>query len=342
MGYHIELTEDPTNYKDQIIRMWQEYLPETPPERYEWMNNTGNPAGKVWWFLAMDDMSKNLYGFITLMPRLFIWKGKNILGGIMGDFVVDKRHRGFGPGLQLPRSVLKKAGELGFRLIYTIPYYGTIKHVERAGFNQKVHLLWFIKPLYFHQYLRNPVAKNISNCAVFLFDKISQSLLLNPIVIRDIDFVEEKSIGHNFDIFFDELKHRRNNILGSRDFRYLTWRYLQNPLLKFQVLTLRKRASRDLLGYVIFTINKCKLDVYDFQYLQGKVKHLLVQKLAWIARRERCEGVYILTSAKNASLSTLRLFGFISIKEEHSLCYAALDPELNLDTWEFLQGDRNV
>jgi GNAT superfamily N-acetyltransferase len=321
--------------------MWQEYLPDTMPERYEWLN-IGSPAGKAWWFLALDDQSKILLGFITLLPRQIIWKGEKLLSGIMGDFVVDKPHRGFGLGLQLPRHALDKALELGFSLIYVIPYYGSIKHFERAGLRHKIRLRWLIKPLDFRRYVRNPIAARTLNIAALLFDRVSQSLFLNPFVLRGSYFEEVESIGHDFDNFWAKLKNGRDDILGSRDSRYLTWRYLQNPLMKFQVLTFRQRASEDLLGYVIFTINGGKLDVYDIQYLQKKVKYLLVQKLIRIAKRERCEAVYILLSAGDNALSTLKVFGFIPSEGKNPLCYAAMDPELNLDTWRFFQGDRNV
>jgi hypothetical protein len=340
MGYEIEATKNPAEYKDQILRLWQEGLPDTPPKRYEWLT-TGNPAGRAWWFLALDRQSKALLGFITVLPRHFMVDGEQMLVGIMGDFVVEKRYRGFGPGLKLPRHVLSKAGELGFSLIYTIPYYGTSKHIERAGlFRQKVQLGWLIKPLEFNRYVRNSVAARLLNSVMLLFDVAYLSLFLNPIALRRTCFEDTTVFSPTFDTFCAKLQNR--GIIGSRDSRYLTWRYLKNPLHKFHVLSLRRSASEDLLGYVIYRINGGKLDIYDIQYLHGLSRKLLIIKLIWLARREHCESLYLLTSAVDNPLSTLKAFGFIHREEKHHLCYAALDMKTNLDTWQFLQGDRNV
>ncbi|HOD72900.1 MAG TPA: hypothetical protein PKO27_17925, partial [Deltaproteobacteria bacterium] len=121
MSYHIKQTDNPEHYRDQIIRMWLECIPDALPFRYEWLTE-GNPAGRTIWFLALDDRSQELLGFITLMPRRFVWNGRELLFGIMGDFVIKKQHRGFGPGMQLPGHVLRNASKLGFSLVYTIPY----------------------------------------------------------------------------------------------------------------------------------------------------------------------------------------------------------------------------
>jgi hypothetical protein len=342
MGHEIEVTENPAEYRDQIIRLWQECLPDTPPKRYEWLT-TGNPAGRAWWFLALDRPSKTLLGYITVLPRHFVVDGKQRIFGIMGDFVVDRRYRGFGPGLKLPRYVLSKVGELGVSLIYTIPYYGTSKHMERTGlFRHKVQLGWLIKPLLFNRHVRNPIAACILNSAMLLFDGAWFSMILNPIALRRTRFEDTAVFSSAFDSFWARLQNRKQGILGSRDTQYLTWRYTKNPLKKFRVLSLMRSASEELLAYVIYTIDGGQLDIYDIQYLLEISKQLLIIKLIWVARKEHCKSLYLLTSAGDKTLSTLKAFGFIPRKEEHPLYYAALDAELNMDTWQFLQGDRNV
>jgi predicted acetyltransferase len=342
MSYQIKYTEDPAQYKDQIKRIWQEFLPDTPPERYEWLSSSTCSAGCAKWFLALDEDSDALLGFITLLPRQFIWKGQEVLFGIMGDFVVDKRYRGFGPAMYLPRHVLKKAEELGFSLIYTIPYYGTIKHIERVGFRGKVHLGWLIKPLNFNKYIRNRFASFFMNFTVSCFDRLIQSIFLNPVFLGDSYFEEVKNIGDEFDTFWEELKNNSNGVLGRRDSRYLTWRFFQNPLNKFRILTLRQKGSKKISGYVVFTMNNGKMDMYDIQYLQDKTRQLLIKQLIRIARTEKCEAIYILSVAGDRQFSTMKMFGFIPSEEEHALCYTSFIPGLTLESWKFLQNDRNV
>ncbi len=340
MGFHIEQSENPHEYKDQILRMWLEYLPGTPVERYNWLT-LGNPAGRTRWFLALDDRSQELLGFITLMPRLFVLKGREVLFGIMGDFVVDKRHRGFGPGMQFPKYVLNNASELGFSLIYTIPYSSTIKNIERAGFNGKVHLRWLIRPLNLHRYVKSALAGYLLNFMAMVFDGVTHVLLLNPLTLRIFEFEEMETFGKEFDLFWERLKTCGYGVLAKRDASFLAWRYMDNPSMKFRVLVCRQRDSGNLLGYVIFSINDCKVDIYDVQFLQAKIKYLLIQRLIQIAKQRGCKALYILSSSRDDSLSGLRAFGFIASAEKHQLCYVALEPGLNLDSWRFFQCDRN-
>ncbi len=341
MAYHIELTENPANYRKQIVRMWREYLPDTPAERYKWLT-AGNPAGKTKWFLALDDQTKDLLGFMTLLPKQFHYKGNDVLFGIMGDFVVEKRKRGFGPGMRLPKHVLEQAKNLGFSLVYTIPYYGSQKHIERAGFMLKIQLRWFIKPLLFNEYLKNPLLVRFLNTGIRVFDRACNALFLNPFTLKGNYFKITDDIDTCFDKFWTKMKSMDHVVLGSRDTHYLTWRYLQNPLMKFQMLALRRKGLEELLGYVIYTTGGRRINIYDIQYLHNKTKNILIQKLIQIARKGGYEAIYLLSSVGDKELSSFMLFGFIPRDEKHSLYYAILEPGLNLDGWRFLQGDRNV
>lgn len=341
MAYYIELTENPDTYRAHILRMWQEYLPDTPPQRYEWLTK-GNPAGRTKWFLALDQQTGELLGFITLMPRNFFYDGEEMLFGIMGDFVVEKRHRGFGPGIQLPKYVLGRAKELGFKLVYTLPYYDSLKPIERAGFKLKIKLGWLIKPLMFNNYLSNSAAARLLNLCTRVFDMMCSALVLNSVVMGNDYFTVAEVIDDSFDEFWAELKRRERGVLGSRDSRYLEWRYMQNPLVKFKTLALRCKVTKELSGYVVFTKGDNKLNIYDIQCKRNRVKYLLLQKLVQIAREEGCEGIYLLSSVGARDSTTLKVFGFIPHEEEHSLYYAALGSEMNLEAWWFFQGDRNV
>ncbi len=341
MAYHIELTENPADYREHILRMWQEYLPDTPPRRYEWLTE-GNPAGKAKWFLAIDEETGDLIGFITLLPRRFIYKGKDMLFGIMGDYVVEKMRRGFGPGMQLPKHVLERAKDLGFSLVYTIPYYNSLKPVVRAGFKLKIQLGWLIKPLLFNSYLDNPAAIKLLNLCASVFDRLCSALFLNPIVLRGCYFEADAAIDSGFDELWAKLKTAEKGVIGSRDPRYLAWRYMENPLMEFRMLAFRQKRPEALLGYIIYTTSGGKLNIYDIQYHQRRYRILLIQKLVQIAREEGCEAVYLLSSAGNKDLTALRAFGFVPRKEDHALYYAALGSGADLDTWSFFQGDRNV
>jgi hypothetical protein len=341
MNYEILVTDNPIDYKEGIIRLWTDYLPDTPNNRYEWLIN-GNPAGRAWWFLAIECESKELLGIVTIMPRHFLLRGEKILIGIMGDFVVDPKCRGLGPGLILPKFVVKKAEELGFRLIYTIPYYGTAKHMERKGlFGNRVRLEWLVKPLDFRKYLKKPFEAGIFNTSMRILDAILHLSLSQWLLLSRCKFEEAVNFSDDFDTFWAKLKSIKKGPTGFRDHAYLTWRYQRNPLISFKILYLRNTMSNALIGYVIYTIGGGQLDIYDIQYLHWKSKHFLIHKLTLIARIEHCKGIYLLTSLPNR-LSYMKWQGFVSRDEKHCLYYVAFDKRLNFDALQFFQGDRNV
>jgi len=43
-AFQVVHTKDPSRYREQILRLWDAYLPGTPPGRFDWMIE-GNPAG---------------------------------------------------------------------------------------------------------------------------------------------------------------------------------------------------------------------------------------------------------------------------------------------------------
>ena len=73
--YNIIKTTDPSDFREQIINFWKDYLPDTTAYRFNWLLK-GNPAGRTIWILAFLDQTDSLVGTVSLMPKEIMQKGK--------------------------------------------------------------------------------------------------------------------------------------------------------------------------------------------------------------------------------------------------------------------------
>ena len=157
------ITGGPSRYKEEIARFWREYLPGTPPERFDWMRT--NPAGPAIWFFAIEEKTSTLAGTISLMPKDMLVDGSPVRACIMGDYMIGGRYRVFGPALDLQKAVTKDFSNLGFRFIYTVPNQASIKIIERMGFVEMMRLRTLIKPVKALPYLKKYVNPTLARFA---------------------------------------------------------------------------------------------------------------------------------------------------------------------------------
>ena len=130
--------------------------------------------------------------------------------------------------------------------------------------------------------MKSALAGHLLNFTATVFDGVTRALFLNPLALRIFAFEETETFGNEFDLFWERLKTCGYGVLAKRDASFLAWRYMDNPSMKFRVLVCRQRDSGNLLGYVIFSINDCKVDIYDVQFLQAKIKYLHIPRLKHI------------------------------------------------------------
>src|SRR4030042_4579678 len=252
---------DPIQYKDQILKLWEECLPGTPHGRLEWMH-MGNPAGPAIWFCAFDNKTNEIAGVISVMPKELNLNGKPIRAGILGDFMVSSKYRVFGPNLQLPRTVLSHLSDLGFNFLYTIPNPESEKIIKRVGFKNAGVMHSLVKLLKTRHYL-NKYLNSFAGRLISPFTDIGLRIISRETYVSAAGMFEETSvIDETFDLLWNKIKLQQPHMIGDHSPLYITWRYLQNPLYKFRVLTYKEEFKGDLLGFIVFTIDQGKLYIF--------------------------------------------------------------------------------
>jgi len=308
MKHYCVLRSDPTPFRETILRFWKENLPGTAEGRFEWMNN-GNPAGPATWFLAFEEKNNELVGTISVLPRWFFCAGKPILAGIIGDFMVRKEDRVFGPMLSLPKATISAASAMGFSILYTVPNTESSKIMEKSGMTDKILLKHFVKPISAKYYLDKHFPHRFASLASRVYD------CLNPIVSGETYFFgssfvqEETGLDASFDLLWHNIKTSSTYLIGDHSVAYLLWRYLNNPQFKFRLLVCRD-ANKSLLGYLFFTSHQNKIEVYDILSYKRSNVACLIKELRSIAKREKCVSIYVRITNHNRISSWLKTFLF--------------------------------
>jgi len=339
--FKIVKLHDPVEYKETIKQFWDEYLTDTPYERYKWLES-GNPAGKTIWFLAFKDGERELAGAINVMPKDVIIGGETIKIGLLGDYMVSKKFRVFGPAIHLPKAVMEDMDALGIKTIISIPNDDAKKVHQKAGICGLKMIHTYVKPIdlsyYFSKRIKTFPAEFFAGIASFLLKIFSKE----PLVSSRGCFRETDLIDESFNVFWNEYKEKkRNGFISDHSSEYLKWRYLQNPLNKFRILTYCASENGKLEGYAILCPSGKGIYINDILVLNKKAANRLVKKIISIARKEKRQAVYMAFPPDSEWHDLLKYFYFVDAKFDLSLCYYSTS-EMNLDGWVFLAGDRNI
>ncbi|MFO0754201.1 MAG: GNAT family N-acetyltransferase [Thermodesulfovibrionales bacterium] len=332
--------KDPAPFREQIAALWKEYLPGTPRERFDWMS-CGNPAGPALWFFAEDARSGEIAGVISVIPRDLLLCGRRVRTGILGDFMVKRKHRAFGPGLLLPKAAVAELAGRGFESFYTVPNAESEKVIRRAGFRPAESLYSMVKPLemeyYLEKYMSRPRARLLSPLA-----RSAAALLSGEryITARGL-FEETASVGRAFDVLEDEVLRTTGRARGDHSAAYLAWRYLCDPLRRCRVLTYRKEPGGRMLGCLFFVCDSGKLHIADIMAAGIVPVYKLFKKAAAIAREEGCLSLTLEIGRTNPLLSLVRSSGFFNARKDISL-FSLGGPGEDGAAYGFMGGDWNL
>ena len=230
--------------REQLVRFCQKNLPIHPDaRRFDWLY-LDNPFGKACTLMASDDKTGDMIGIASAFPRQFWMHGAQQRAWILGDFCIDERFRSLGPALTLQRKCMASlpAGEVW----YDFPSPVMLAVYQRLGvplFSKQVR---HVRPL--------NMDRKLGRAGSYLVQ--AASLLQSwppPRPLRRSRQIECAIHEGVFDREFTELDNDPNTqrfARGSRTAEYLNWRYKQNPLTDYKVITARHEGK--LLGYLVF------------------------------------------------------------------------------------------
>jgi hypothetical protein len=339
MSRFIIKQDNPFTHQNQILKFWQEDLPETPVGRLEWMMS-GNPAGRSSWFFAFDRASGALAGMISVMPKDLILGDRKVRAGIVGDLVVDKKFRVYGPALSLVKEVLGSLSDINVDFVYTIPNPHSAKLIEHAGFVIFSDFIHFVRPINLAHYQKK-YAKWPLSILPSIFLELGLKIGSRDTYHLDAGIQEEEPDGEELDNLWSSRKSDHSVMTGVRDSKFIQWRFIFNPMSKFLMLTCRNNKTKRLSGYLVYTIVDNRIHIYDLFAQTNASAFGLLKRVAKLGRKNSTVGVYVWLSDTIPFINIFKKCGYFMTGDKSPI-FIYYREKLNFRQWNFLSSDRNI
>jgi len=235
----------------EFLAVLQANLPsQSHARRFKWLYRD-NPDGPAWSWFALQGSSRQVIGVTSVFPRS-MWVGGEVqMCGQVGDFAVSSSHRTLGPALLLQRATFDPVNSGDLALCYDCPPHPAgMSTFRRLGIKPNCRVLRYALPLRLDSHLRKRLGavSVIPGAAGNLFLRVQRTFAVKT---RATDL----EVSNHQDSFSEEFSKldavvkRPNAIRGRRSAAHLNWRYREDPLQQYEVLTARRR--NELIAFAI-------------------------------------------------------------------------------------------
>jgi hypothetical protein len=254
----------------QFLTILQKNLPTLPHERrYKWLY-LDNPDGRAWSWFALQGTPNHVIGVTSVFPRS-MWVGGELQKcGQVGDFAVSASHRSLGPALLLQRATFDPVnqGELAF--CYDCPpHQAGMSTFRRLGLRPNCKVYRYALPLRVDSRLRKRLgaASVVPIAAGNLLLRLHRLFAMKSRA-RGLEVsVHTTAFGEEFSKLDAKVKEP-NLIRGRRSAALLNWRYREDPLQQYEVLTARRKG--ELVAFAVLCATSEVVTIVD---LFGKELH---------------------------------------------------------------------
>jgi hypothetical protein len=246
----------------EVCGLLQANLPAISHEaRFDWLYRA-NPDGPAWCWLARQDATGELVGVTSLFPRSMWVGGRAVMCGQVGDFAVSAGYRSLGPALLMQRATMEPVDTGALAFCYDCPpHEAGMATFRRLGLKPSVAMNRYVLLMRVERHLE----KRFGFAPPFV-SKIGNFLLRSSCTGRASSarglHIDEHTgpFGDEFSCLDDSLKDEQV-IRSRRSSAHLNWRYRQDPLNQYRVLTARHQG--ELVAFLIFSEAKESLVVLD-------------------------------------------------------------------------------
>jgi hypothetical protein len=314
--------------------------------RLNWLYES-NPYGKARVWIMFDEKKDAIIGCATAFPRLMNVSGKDLICWNLGDFAINENFRILGPALLLQRACLKPVFEGKIPFCYDHPSNKMMAIYRRMGILASGEVIRFAKPLRSDRKVEAFSGKGMLSRGL-------SAMINNLMAVIDhrryaYKNYEISSYEGMFDDEFSELDQKVSinyKVCGRRTAAYLNWRYKENPLNRYKVLTVRQDGQ--LLAYIIFYTHgrdSCIADLFG-EEKEEAIKALLATVIA-VLRQQQIVTLSMPVLDTSPLIPFLRWAGFCS--RECTPIVICTQPHGYLDglvndgkNWFLTHGDRDI
>jgi len=238
----------------ELLNILQTNLPNLDhARRFSWLYRN-NPDGPACSWFVLQGSSNQVVGAASIFPRS-MWIGTQLkLCGQVGDFAISASHRSLGPALLLQRASFEPVDQGKLAFCYDCPpHRAGMSTFVRLGIQPNCRVDRYALPLRVDTRLRKQFGSSLALAAragnLFLRLQRRPSLSKRS---NDIEVCEHNgTFGDEFSLL-DSAVTGPNVIRGQRSAAHLNWRYKEDPLHQYRVLTARRRGN--LIGFAVFRL----------------------------------------------------------------------------------------
>jgi hypothetical protein len=267
--------------REALFGLLERNLPDLAHRRrFDWLYRD-NPAGRAWAWFVYDEGTKEIVGVASVFPH-DVWIGERLERcGQVGDFAVDATHRSLGPAVMLQRATFEPVDGGALAFCYDCPPHDQgMATFRRLGIDATCRTEQFARPLRAERLVekrlgRGPVAATVTALANGL--------------LRVWGGRRHAEIGEQTGRFEAEFSRLDREVGGAGVVRSrrcaedLNWRYRDDPLHQYRVLTARRRG--ELLAFVVVSTAGDDAVVVDlFGRLSGGLAVALLDAAAAVLR----------------------------------------------------------
>lgn len=338
-------------YLTEMLQMTKEYYGEENDisnedfVRHEYFSN---PMGSAYIKLAYDTENSKMAGQYIVLPRDYSVNGKKCKGVLSLNTLTRTEYRGQKVFTKLAEAVYSDCKSEKVDFCYGVPNPNSFPG--------------FIKKLSFLKIGEIPLYLKIQSPIRILMDKMH-------VPYKHSDYMEEDTFYNNsvqisevtksnvgcLEKFWDNVR-KKYCVIGSRDVRYLTWRYLELPRREYKIFVAKK--NEEVCGYIIGRITevagmRCGM-IVDYLFLKGEVRigELLLDRICKCFKKTKIGLVGCLMRSNTEEGKILRKRGFFNcphklLPQPFPIIYRSFDGMedckiKNFDDWFFTMGDYDV
>jgi hypothetical protein len=311
---------------------------QSDTRRFDWLYKD-NPCGKPRAWLAVDEETDAIIGAGSAFIRSFFISKREVKAWVLGDFCIAEQHRSLGAALKLQRAFLEEvdAGVVAF--CYDFPSHNMMAVYRRLGVTSSGQMIRFAKPLRvdrkIKQFVPGQLSRAISPAGNFLLslrDRVAPCKRHLDVALHDgncaIEFSEiAKALSRSYDI------------CSNRSAEYLNWRYRQNPVHKYEIMT--ARCKGELLAYVIFHQDTEDATVADlFGVNDQEIICALLHTLALLLRTRHVTTVNLTLNEYHPLIPYILRAGFKPREKSPYIIYGSAFGR-DRGQWFLTNGDRD-
>ncbi len=338
MKYEIQQITD--NYDPTILLpIWKDILPGLDERRIKWSYEE-NADGETRLYLLNDYDKQECVGLCAVMQRRMHLKGKEVKCGITADFAIKKEHRTLGPALKLQRAMTETDDS---EILIAFPNKPSELVQRRAGFKTLGNIIKFVKVFNSKSILKkkyNPLISFAASPFVNTYLKLGMIRLnkgkLNVYSVND-------KLDENFDQIWQEAK-LHFDLIGNRNFRYLAWRYNQDPYMTYNIFSIADRQSDKSIAYIIYYMENNISYITDFlSENDGLYLRDLFNMFTLHCSKLKMDAVSLKMVENNKYSDFFKMLGFFKEETESKVLYFCKDENLLKNLNIFLtMGDCDI